>query len=84
MLREYETQSTLNPKLWDGESLKKGLNYKFLRIAKHFYDFLEIDEEAQVLDVILIGSNANYNWTETSDIDLHVVIDYQSVGNKIS
>jgi hypothetical protein len=83
MLREYETQSTLNPKLWDGESLKKGLNYKFLRIAKHFYDFLEIPQEAQVLDVILIGSNANYNWTDTSDIDLHVVIDYQAVGDNL-
>jgi len=83
MLREYETQSTLNPKLWDGECLKKGLNYKFLRIAKHFYDFLEIPPEAQVLDVLLIGSNANYNWTETSDIDLHVVIDYQAVGDNL-
>lgn len=83
MLREYETQSTLNPKLWDGDCLKKGLNYKFLRIAKHFYDFLEIPEEAQVLDVILIGSNANYNWTDTSDIDLHVVVDYQAVGDNL-
>lgn len=83
MLREYETQSTLNPKLWDGDSLKKGLNYKFLRIAKHFYDFLEISEEAQVLDVLLIGSNANYNWTDTSDIDLHIVVDYQAVGDNL-
>jgi hypothetical protein len=83
MLQEYETQSTLNPKLWDGDCLKKGLTYKFLRIAKHFYNFLEIPEEAQVLDVLLIGSNANYNWTETSDIDLHVVIDYQAVGDNL-
>jgi len=83
MLREYETQSTLNPELWDGECLKKGLHYKFLRIAKHFYDFLELPENVRVLDVLLIGSNANYNWTDTSDIDLHVVIDYQAVGDNL-
>ena len=41
MLQEYETQSTLNPKLWDGDCLKKGLSYKFLRIAKAFFEFLE-------------------------------------------
>ena len=83
MLQEYETQSTLNPKLWDGDRLKKGLSYKFLRIAKAFYDFLEISDTAQVLDVLLIGSNANYNWTDVSDIDLHVVIDYQAVDKNL-
>jgi hypothetical protein len=81
MINEYETQSTLNPKLWDDNRLKKGLNAKFIRIAKAFYDFLEID--VPVLDIILIGSNANYNWTEHSDIDLHVVIDYQAVNKNL-
>jgi len=61
MINEYETQSTLNPKLWDGTSLKPNLDKKFIRIAKAFYDFLEI--EVPILDIILIGSNANYNWT---------------------
>jgi hypothetical protein len=83
MLHEYETQSTLNPKLWDGDQLKEGLSNKFLRIANAFYDFLEVPDTAQVLDVLLIGSNANYNWTDKSDIDLHVVIDYQSVGDNL-
>ena len=81
MLNEYETQKTLNPKLWDGDRLKPGLRKKFLKIAKEFYAFLEID--AEVKDIILIGSNANYNWTEHSDIDLHVVINYMQVGENI-
>ena len=83
MLHEYETQSTLNPKLWDNDRLKNGLSDKFSRIAQAFYEFLEISDSAQILDVLLIGSNANYNWTSTSDIDLHVVINYQSVGNNL-
>jgi hypothetical protein len=81
MINEYETQSTLNPKLWDETSLKPNLRVKFTRIAKHFYDFLDID--VPIMDIILIGSNANYNWTEHSDIDLHVVIDYQAVNKNL-
>ena len=81
MLKEYETQSTLNPKLWDETSLKPNLRVKFTRIAKHFYDFLDIN--VPIMDIILIGSNANYNWTEHSDIDLHVVIDYQAVNKNL-
>ena len=83
MLQEYKTQSTLNPKLWDGDCLKKGMTHKLLRIAKAFFEFLDLPENVQVLDVILIGSNANYNWTATSDIDLHVVINYQAVGKNL-
>ena len=81
MINEYETQSTLNPKLWDETSLKPNLRVKFTRIAKHFYDFLDIN--VPIMDIILIGSNANYNWTEHSDIDLHVVIDYQAVNKNL-
>lgn len=83
MLNEYRTHSQLNPMLWDGTNLKKGLTEKFLKIAKHFYDFLELPENVGILDVLLIGSNANYNWTKSSDIDLHVVINYQAVGENL-
>ena len=82
MLNEYETQHQLNPLLWTADqSLPNKLRTGFLKIANSFYDFLEID--APVIDIILIGSNANYNWTEFSDIDLHVVINYLQVGNNL-
>jgi hypothetical protein len=81
MIREYETHSTLNPKLWDGNQLRPKLRAGFMKIAKEFYNFLEVD--ALIKDVILIGSNANYNWTKWSDIDLHVVINYMEVGDNL-
>jgi hypothetical protein len=52
-----------------------------MKIAKSFYDFLDI--EADILDVIIIGSSANYNWTKHSDIDLHVVINYLEIGDNL-
>ena len=81
MIREYETHSTLNPKLWEEDQLRPKLRVGLMKIAKEFYNFLEI--EAEIKDVILIGSNANYNWTKWSDIDLHVVINYMEVGKNL-
>ena len=81
MIREYETHSTLNPKLWEGDQLRPKLRDGFMKIAQEFYNFLEVD--ALIKDVILIGSNANYNWTKWSDIDLHVVINYMEVGDNL-
>ena len=81
MIREYETQSILNPKLWKDGQLRPKLRVAFMKIAKAFYDFLEID--TPMLDVIIIGSSANYNWTEHSDIDLHVVINYMDVNDNM-
>ena len=81
MLKEYQTQSNLNPKLWNGHSLKQGLNNSFMKIVNHFYKFLEID--TPILDVILIGSNANYNWNKFSDIDLHVLINYRDIDDNL-
>ena len=76
MIVEYTTQSTLNPKLWHDDHLKPKLREKFLKIAKAFTDFLLPIIDVDVRDVTLTGSNANYNWTDKSDIDLHIVIDF--------
>jgi hypothetical protein len=81
MLKEYQTQNSLNPNIWDEFHLISNLQEKFIQIAEHFYEFLETS--APVLDIILIGSNANYNWTKYSDIDLHVVINYLEVGDNL-
>jgi hypothetical protein len=81
MIQEYQTQNELNPKLWDGDQLKPSLRLKLLKIAQYFYEFLGID--APIKGVILTGSNVNYNWTDTSDIDLHVLINYKDVNDSI-
>jgi len=81
MLKEYQTQSTLNPKLWINGQLKPKLHNGFMNIAQHFYEFLEIS--APIQDVILIGSNANYNWTKFSDIDIHIVVNYLEIGDNM-
>ena len=79
MLQEYQTQNELNPKLWIDGKFNEKLRSQLLRIADAFYKFLGID--AEIKDVTLTGSNANYNWTKHSDIDLHLIINYYDIND---
>lgn len=65
----------LNPRAWAGDQLRPEVQVKLLQIAKRFVDYLEIPG-FRVLDVVLTGSMANYNWTQYSDFDIHVVTNY--------
>jgi len=79
MINEYQTQTQLNPILWDGDELKPKLKLALLKIARAFYKSLGIT--ADIKDVTLTGSNANYNWTTHSDIDLHLIINYKNIND---
>lgn len=69
---------------------KAGITYKMypeirerlLDISDSFIEFLGVD--FFVHDVILTGSLSNYNWSEFSDIDLHIIIDYEDTGHNIT
>ena len=67
----------LNPKLWDHDRLKSHVRGALLRIAQDFLEF--VDVPVQVVDVRISGGNANYNYSEHSDIDLHIIADYSQV-----
>lgn len=64
----------LNPKLWDNFKLRKDIKRKLKKIADFFVKFSEIPHE-YIKDYLITGSNANYNYTDFSDIDLHILID---------
>jgi hypothetical protein len=63
---------------WVGDQMLPEVRYKLLKIAKIFIEYLEIDNFL-LLDIVLTGSNANYNWTKYSDFDLHIVTDYSAL-----
>jgi hypothetical protein len=62
----------LNPALWDGNQLRLEVRHKLLKIARHFAEFLKVPD-LQLKDITISGSNAGYNYSEFSDIDLHLV-----------
>lgn len=71
---------TLNPKLFQDSGLKPSVKSKLQEIADAFVDYLK-DEgiSLTVADIQFLGSNAGFDYTEHSDIDLHLVVDFESV-----
>ena len=62
----------LNPKLWHNGDLDLEVSAKLQDIAEAFEKFIGID--LTVIDYTITGSNANYTWTEHSDLDLHLIV----------
>ena len=67
----YHTE--LNPIIWNNDSLRPEIRQQLLKIAKHFIDYLE-QPNLKLKDVTLSGSSAGYNYSDYSDIDLHLVV----------
>ena len=75
-----EYHDTLNPKLWENNILKPDVKNKLLEIYQTFISKLKENEiPIDVIDVLLLGSNAAYNYTDNSDIDLHIITDFSNL-----
>ena len=69
--------SVLNPEIWTAEVLKPEVVEKMLKIANSFYKDTELN--VPIEDIYFLGSTAGYNWTPTSDIDLHILVDFSKI-----
>jgi predicted nucleotidyltransferase len=72
---------TLNPNIWDNFKLNPEIKEKLHQIGKDFYADTETD--APLKDILFVGSLANYNWSDTSDFDVHIVIDFKDVDENV-
>lgn len=71
----------LNPSFWEDDQFDPKIREKLLKVAQDFSDALKI--EAPIQDVQLTGSLANYNYTDKSDLDVHVLIDFKDIDDNI-
>lgn len=73
----YELHDTLNPKLFDTETqeLKPEVLEKLQGIAEEFLKSID-PLTISVADIELVGSNASYNYNDKSDIDLHIITNF--------
>lgn len=83
VISSFNTQKSLNPKIWinDGDKLSPKVRRNLLEITYQFIDSFGLD--VLIDDIIITGSIANYNWSKYSDIDLHIVIDYQQFPSEL-
>lgn len=69
----------LNPKIWEDKKLREDVRETIIDIVSEFMDNLIIPVE--ILDVRVVGSNASYNYTEHSDLDVHIISNLELVGS---
>ena len=78
-LTGFEMRNELNPKIWDeDQKLRPEIRKNLLKISDDYFEGLELDG-VDIEDVTMTGSLANYNWSKYSDVDLHILIDYNDV-----
>ncbi|MCK9543559.1 MAG: hypothetical protein M0R03_16195 [Novosphingobium sp.] len=77
-LNSFKPKKELNSIIFPNNMINSEVRVKLLDIADDFVDFLKIGW-IKPKDVVLVGSIVGYNWSEYSDIDLHIVIDFNEV-----
>lgn len=82
LLRDFIEQSVsdavvfhdqLNPSFWQDGKMIPLVRYKMMQTAMDFVKFIGV-KQLNLTDVIMTGSNASYNYTKHSDVDLHLVV----------
>ena len=81
ILSSFHLRDDLNPKIWESsDKMNPKVRERLLNIAYEFIDSLGVD--VVVSDVVMTGSLANYNWSQYSDIDLHIMTDFNQFSEK--
>jgi hypothetical protein len=76
ILSSFRLQKELNPKIWESsDKMSPKVRDRLLDIAYEFIEFLGVD--VVISDVVMTGSLANYNWSRFSDVDLHLIADFE-------
>ena len=78
IVKSFEVRDSLSTDIFEGKDgeffMHKEIREKLMDVTEKFMDYLDI--EFFIHDVILTGSLANYNCSKYSDVDLHILVDY--------
>lgn len=86
IIDSFSVKDSLNPKVWENPKSPKDAELKpkvrtaLTKIADEFITYL--GDDIFVEDIILTGSLSNFNWSEFSDFDLHILIDFKQFGKQ--
>lgn len=87
IVKSFETKDSLSNEIFDeskeGFKMKEDVRKRLLEIADDFVESFGV--EFFIHDIVLTGSLSNYNWSEFSDVDLHILVDMSEIdGNNSS
>lgn len=81
IISSFSVQDQLNPKIWVNpddapkSQLRTDVRKQLNEISEEFIKFVNVDMFVQ--DIIMTGSLCNYNWSEYSDVDLHIIVNFE-------
>jgi predicted nucleotidyltransferase len=85
IVKSFKTKDSLSGVIFDKSGsdffMRDEIKKRLLEISDDFIEFLGI--EFFIHDIVLTGSLANYNWSEFSDVDLHILIDFKETDYKL-
>jgi hypothetical protein len=86
IVKSFETKDTLSSEIFEqdeeGFKMKDDVRNRLLEIADDFTESFGV--EFFIHDIVLTGSLSNYNWSEFSDVDLHILIDINEISEDIN
>jgi len=79
IVKSFETKETLSDQIFEERKghfvMRDEIKKRLLEVSNDFIESLGV--EFFIHDVVLTGSLANYNWSQYSDVDLHILIDFE-------
>ena len=78
IVKSFKINDSLTSDIWEEEGgkfrLKPEIRKALLDIVDDYLDFIDMDLDID--DITLTGSLSNFNWSEFSDVDLHILVDF--------
>ena len=83
-LSSFDFHDELNQDFWNQEDdkLDPEIRAKLMAIANDFWDSLEVGD-TEYDDITFTGSLAAHNYSQFSDVDLHILVDFSKVDDKV-
>jgi len=79
ILKSFKTKDSLSDNIFELSNkeyiMRPEIRKKLLEISDDFIETLGV--KFFIHDIVLTGSLANYNWSNYSDVDLHILIDFE-------
>lgn len=78
IVKTFKSKNDLCSDIFSNFKMNSDVRKKLLEISDDFIESLGVD--FFIHDIVLTGSLSNYNWSEYSDVDLHILIDFEETG----
>lgn len=81
LLSSFKVHNDLNRTFWGfNDKLDPKIRSALIGIAMTFYNTIDVENKPEIKDIVFTGSLANYNYSRFSDVDLHLLFDFEAMG----